>query len=376
MPDPFLSSEEYDDKAHRLYVEGDYDGALAMLMEGLSIYPNAVDLYVGVGYARLAREEFAWARRAFERAVTLDPGHQEAVVGMGETLLRFGERDLALRLFKEVERMGYHDDVELTMTMGRALYRTELYEESRDAFARALAVRPDHAEALAALGYALHRLGDETGAVQRIRRALRLDPGLREARVYLGHLIYDRGDWEGALRTFEGVRPQDHGDALAVWRVIELKRALRRIESGDPRLAPWEARLDELEAYDDPIDQLLADIEAKVGSGRRHMAYDARQLERFSCGHGRRSARHQLRSGEGRLFRGTSEEIVREMRDRAGYSHESLTDYMRRMAAQWHEQRGVEIPFQEPRHFLRAAIQAGLLFVAEEGGPSDRESRT
>ena len=55
MPEGFLSSEEYDEQAHQLYNDGDYEGALEMLKEGLALYPNAVDLYVGMGYARLAR---------------------------------------------------------------------------------------------------------------------------------------------------------------------------------------------------------------------------------------------------------------------------------------------------------------------------------
>ena len=102
MPEGFLSSEEYDEQAHKLYNDGDYDGALEMLKEGLSLYPNAVELYVGLGYARLAREEFAWARHAFDRAVALDPTHEDAQVGLGEVLLRFGDKDQALRLFRDV----------------------------------------------------------------------------------------------------------------------------------------------------------------------------------------------------------------------------------------------------------------------------------
>ena len=116
-------SEEYDEQAHKLCNDGDYDGALEMLKEGLSLYPTDVELYVGLGYARLAREEFAWARTSFERALVLDPAHEDALVGMGETLLRFGERDHALGLFAHVAAMGYDDDVELMLTMGRALYR-------------------------------------------------------------------------------------------------------------------------------------------------------------------------------------------------------------------------------------------------------------
>ena len=63
MPERFLSSEEYDEQAHKLYNDGDYEGALEMLKEGLSLYPNAVDLYVGLGYARLAREEREAAKK-------------------------------------------------------------------------------------------------------------------------------------------------------------------------------------------------------------------------------------------------------------------------------------------------------------------------
>src|SRR5919202_5322393 len=99
MPTPFLSSEEYDERAHELYNEGQYDEALDVLREGLSLYPHAVELHIGVGYARLAREEFAWARRAFEEALVLEPDHEDALAGLGEVLLKLGQREGALRCF-------------------------------------------------------------------------------------------------------------------------------------------------------------------------------------------------------------------------------------------------------------------------------------
>ena len=83
MPTPFLSSEEYDEKAHELYNEGQYDAALEMLREGLALYPHAVELHVGVGYARLAREEYAWAKLVFEKALVLDAEHEDSLAGYG-----------------------------------------------------------------------------------------------------------------------------------------------------------------------------------------------------------------------------------------------------------------------------------------------------
>lgn len=370
MADHFLSSEDYDEQAHRLYNDGDYEGALEKLKEGLSLYPNAVELYVGMGYARLAREEYAWARRAFERALVLDPAHEDALVGMGETLLRFGEADVAVELFRRVMEMGFDDDVELMLTMGRALYRERLYAQARDVFAKAAAVRPDSAEAAAALGYSLHRLGDEVGSRRQIQRALRLDPDLHEARIYLGHLLYDRGNWEAALREFERVPPQLHWDSLAVWRIIELKRALWQVESGDDRLVPWEDRLEELESRYDAIDRLLAEVEAQASVPRPALELDPKQLELFERGAAGDARSHRVRARDGRVYRGTWHEIVRQMRDRAGFSHETLNHYMRRMAERWHEQSGADIPFTDPESFLRAAVDAGLVFLEDDEGGS------
>ncbi len=365
MPERFLSSEEYDEQAHKLYNDGDYDGALEMLKEGLSLYPNAVELYVGMGYARLAREEFAWARQTFERALVLDPRHEDALVGLGETLLRFGERDAAMTFFDRVTAMGFEDDVELMLTMGRALYREAMYTEARDIFARTAATRPDSADAAASLGYVLHRLGDEVGAGRQIRRALRLDPDLHEARIYLGHILYDRGDWEGALREFERVPPSDHWDALAVWRLIELKRALWHMEAGDKRLAPWEGRLGELDSLEDPIDRLLAEVESRMNEDEMESA-DPGQLELFERARFRGDPTvYRVRSADGHQFRGTWYEIVRQMRDHAGFSHEPLSHYMRRLAERWHEQSGVEIPFLDPETFMRAAIDSGLIHLED-----------
>jgi Flp pilus assembly protein TadD len=365
MPEGFLSSEEYDEQAHKLYNDGDYDGALEMLKEGLTLYPNAVELYVGLGYARLAREEFAWARHAFERAAALDPGHEDALVGLGETLLRFGEREEALRLFDRVASLGFDDDIELMLTIGRSLYRASMYGECRDVFAKAAAGRPDSAEAAASLGYALHRLGDEVGAGRQIRRALRLDADLHEARIYLGHLLYDRGDWEGALRELERVPPQEHWDALAVWRLMELKRTLWHLEAGDARLAPWEERLSELEDLEDPIDRLLADVEARVGATDPAQLYDPSQLELFERVAGAEGLQ-VIRTADGHLVRGNWNEIVRQMRNQAGFRHETVPEYMRRMAERWLEQAGVEVPFADPESFLRAAVDAGLIRLEVE----------
>ncbi|MEP6473282.1 MAG: tetratricopeptide repeat protein, partial [Gemmatimonadota bacterium] len=83
MTDSFLSSDDYDEQAHQLYNEGRYDEALALLKEGATLYPGAIEIHVGMAYAYLAREEYAWALRSFDAALTLDPAHEDALAGQG-----------------------------------------------------------------------------------------------------------------------------------------------------------------------------------------------------------------------------------------------------------------------------------------------------
>jgi tetratricopeptide (TPR) repeat protein len=203
MSTPFLSSEEYDERAHALYDEGKYDEALDLLREGLALYPNAVELHVGVGYARLAREEFAWARRAFEEGLILDPEHEDALAGLGEVLLKFGQTDAGMRAFERTIELGYDDDVELMLQIGRALFREGYVEQALQFFERAVGHAPDSAEAVACVGYAQHRLNLDDDAMRSLRRALALEADFAEARVYLANLLYDAGEQDASLAEFE-----------------------------------------------------------------------------------------------------------------------------------------------------------------------------
>jgi Flp pilus assembly protein TadD len=352
MATPFLSSEEYDERAHRLYDDGDYDTALEVLKEGLRLYPHSVELYVGLGYTRLARDEFAWAKQAFERALVLDPEHEDGLVGMGESLLRFGQQADSLRLFRRARDTGCGDDLELLLTMGRALYRERMYDEARDVMLEAVELHPNSAEAAAAYGYTLHRLDDETGARRQLRRALHLDGEYHEARIYLGHLLYDRGDWVGAAREFERVPPSEHWDSLAIWRLVELKRALEGLEGGAPELAVWERRLEEVESVHDPLEELLAELESNPTD-------PAAIAETDSSGSDPIVDAHCVQLPDGVVAVGTWADIVEQLRQ-ARAPGETVAQFMRRLAEEAHARAGVHVPAEDPQGFVLAGAQAGF----------------
>lgn len=371
MSDQFLSSDEYDERAHQLYNEGQYDEAVDVLREGLSLYPHSVELHVGMGYARLAREEYAWARRSFEEAVGLDGDHEDALAGLGEVLLKFGEREAATGCFDHILELGFRDDHDLMLQIGRALFREGVLEQARRYFEVAITGHPDSAEAAACVGYAAHRLTDEGGSLHWLRRALELDPSHGEARIYLANLLYDRGEYEAALFHLERTQPEDHFDGLAIWRLIELKRSVYRLPEDDPELVPWHGRLNDLAGEADPEDLVLAEIEALGSDGQ---VRDPRQLELFGTlltelqgmkgrSPGTAGDEHRVRTASGAMYAGTWEEIVRQMQADAGETDGSLAQYMTQSALRGREQTGVAIPATDPESFLRGSADAGLLRI-------------
>ena len=378
MATPFLSSEEYDERAHQLYNEGQFDDALAVLHEGLMLYPNSVELHVGVGYAQLAREEYAWARRSFEQALVLEPEHEDGLAGLGETLLKLGQDDPAIRCFRRTLELGYADDVDLMLQIGRSLFREgslrekpEFFEIAKEFFETAVQQVPDSAEAVACVGYAQHRLGDDDAAIGSLRRSLQLDTDHAEARIYLANILYDQSEFEAALYHFERTKPEDHWDELGIWRLIELKRSLYRLEENDPELKPWDDRLAELGADLDDVDAVLAELDPRAGADSAPAAESARgQLELFgtllsSLAEQKQETlpEHQIVASNGAKFGGSWEEIVRRLRDEIGNPTHTMEEFVREASQHGFRETGIRIPTHDAESFIRGSAVAGLLRI-------------
>src|ERR687897_849820 len=339
MSDAFLSSDDFDEQAHHLYNEGRYDEALAVLKEGIALYPHAVELHIGRAYAHLAREEYAWSRRSFEHALALDPDHEDGLAGLGETLLKLGDRAGAMRAVERILQLGFQDDHELMLQIGRALFREGLVAPAHRFFDLAVAAHPESPDAAACLGYASHRLGNDAGSLYWLRRALEIDAGYTEARIYLANLLYDRGESEAALHHLERTQPEDHFDELGIWRHIELLLAEVEAQHADGGVRdPYQ-----LELFGTLLSELHA-MQKKPGQGDPHLVMTL----------------------AGNSIRGTWEEILIQMKaaDRE-WAHGSLIDFMASLARHGQTETGVIIPTTNAEAFIRGSAEAGVLRIIQ-----------
>lgn len=349
------SSERYDREAQGLYERGEWESARRLLRRGISDHPQSLELRVSLAYAELACEEYVWARRAFEEALEIDPDHEDALIGLGEALLKL-DRARAFAVFDRAMALGEDAEAELALAIGRALYREGLYDRALSFFERSLATRGT-ADAAAEIAYTLYNLDRPDEAQPFLERALEEDSGQHEARVFLGTLLYEKGELERAISSLERVPPTEFWDALALWRTIELLRSYRRIPEDSPILDPYLARLGELTVEPTPEDRLLAALEARTERKRAQS-----QLDLFGLP---AQPRHVVHAKDGRVYAGDWEEIVRGLRDDGPDPTMSVGQFMRAAATIIHRTTGIPVPDDDPEAFIRGSARAGALRIGQ-----------
>lgn len=365
MTSEFWSGDQYDAEAQRLYEAGDYDAALEVLRRALDIHPSSVELLVSLGYTRLAREEYPWARRAFEEALANEPDHEEALAGLGEVVLKLGERGRAFRAFERILELGFDDDLELMLCVGRSLLREGLLERAERFFRFAVNADRSNAEAALDLAYVLYRKDDHEGAQYWGRQAVHLDPDSDEARALYGNLLYERGEFAAALEQLERIPPGRVTDPVVAWRIVELTRRLRDLPGDAREIRPYLMVLDELSAAPSPEDRLLAEIEAMHFGLLPVRGTDLHnQLDLFGGPPDPVSdGLHRVRGADGLVYEGDWVAIVRAMRDHCQDPSMSIEDFMRREARRLRDLTGVSVPCHDPREFLEESARLGALEI-------------
>ena len=361
QPDSW-NGEQYDAEAQRLYEAGEYEQALEILKRALDRFPHSTELLVSLGYTRLAREEYAWARHAFEAALRIDEEHEEALAGIGDAMLKLGERASAFRSFEKLLELGFEIDVELMLCVGRSLLREGLLRRAERFFRLAHAADPESPDAALDLAFTFYRAGDPEGALFWSREAVRLDPEFADARALYGNVLYERGDFRGALDQLETIRAPNVGDAAVAWRIIELKRRLRGLAPDDEELRPYLLVLEELAGDPSPEDRLLAEVEAEA-SGRldRH---GRNQLDLF----GRPPETsiepiHRVRAANGIVYEGDWERIVLDMKNRSDRATLSLDEFMKEEALRLRALTGVTVSWSTARAFIEDSARVGALEI-------------
>ncbi len=178
------------------------DRAVSILEEGMRIDPAAADPWYALGLARLAQNDTAAARRAFEETLARDPQFERAQVNLGNLRAQTGDWAGAIDLYESALAVMPGDDTILAnlFEISREASRGGRPELAVRALRRVLASRPDDPAAMNALAWNLaERMGRAADAVPLAERAAAASPGAPEIRDTLGWALLLAGETERAL---------------------------------------------------------------------------------------------------------------------------------------------------------------------------------
>lgn len=170
-------------EAQKLYLEGKYEDARRVCLEGIRLSPDDIDSYVILSWSFLALERYADAENYALKGYSIrrDPRLTEA---LGEAAYMLGRNEAALGNFQNyVSAVSEGGRVGLAYYfMGETYVRLARFAHADICFTSALQYSPGNAHWWARLGWAREKAGDLTHSLEAYEKALSIDPRLEDAK--------------------------------------------------------------------------------------------------------------------------------------------------------------------------------------------------
>jgi adenylate cyclase len=150
--------------------------AFNLLEKVRSLDTNSPGYYYLMGQLLLLTRQHDKAIKAAERAVSLSPNNSVFIFGLA-TIFRYnGEPDKALNLSKKAMRLNPYPESAFYMGLGYNYLSNDKYEESIEAFKKAISMSPDQYLSYRGLAVAYSQLGLEKEAKAAMSQTLKLRP--------------------------------------------------------------------------------------------------------------------------------------------------------------------------------------------------------
>ena len=169
----------------------DVDRALALESE-------AAEAWYLLGNLKEKNEQYDEAIKAYQRVISIEPGHVNAQYRLGVLYKRLGQDAESRRHLDTYQSLKTKLDLANAVLFGtRSLYSGD-YKTAAEQLSRALASDPSNAEALYYFGVAMQKLEKPAEAVEAFEKALSINPKLALAQANLGLTLAAMGNGDKA----------------------------------------------------------------------------------------------------------------------------------------------------------------------------------
>jgi protein O-GlcNAc transferase len=236
-----------------LMMTGRHGEAAERLRQACALRPQDPDCHNNLGIALLFIHRSADAEVAFDRALMLRPDWPTALVNRGRAAAAQGKHQEALNAYSRV--IGKFASAELLLDMANSLCELKRSAEALASYDRALAIKPNFAEAHYNRGNLQIYLKRPAEALANYDQALALKPNFAEAIVNRGIALMELGQLDAALTSVDKAIALKSDFPIAHCKRGNILLRLGRLDGA-------------LESYDNAI--VLAPHHAEAHFGRGH----------------------------------------------------------------------------------------------------------
>jgi tetratricopeptide (TPR) repeat protein len=224
------------EQAREAAPHGEWEKALALLMDARKLNPADADVQYEFGMVALRMSLFPDAIDAFDRVLKLRTDDAAALYGLGRAKMSISRFDDAQQAFEQYVRLR-PADASGHYALGFTFQAQQRVPEARREYERSIALRPQQTESGFQLGLMELEEGNTRLAADRFSQVLKRAPQHAGALTGIGRVKFQEKDFAGAAALFE----------KAILSNPELREAHYYLGLADSRLGRKEESEKELE---------------------------------------------------------------------------------------------------------------------------------
>jgi predicted O-linked N-acetylglucosamine transferase (SPINDLY family) len=263
--------EAYRDLCLALFQAGQPAKAKAVVLKGLSRFPNSTELSLYLGNLYFENGEYVNASGRYQQVLDIQPHHGMAHFNLGRVQQELGETNAAIGSYRRA-LAAEPGLVSAHLNLGSLLEARHDVDAALACYRKALAIKPDCKGVHNNIGHTLMAQGKLDEALVALRKELSINPDLPEAHNNMGAVFRAQGKLEKAIECFEKAIESDPDNIAGHQNLASSYSAQRNLEQAllhcrkalelDPDFAPGRALLVHLLQHTCQWDELVPNIEA------------------------------------------------------------------------------------------------------------------
>jgi protein O-GlcNAc transferase len=259
-----------------LQAGGKIEAAIRSYSQALELRPNFAEVRANIGsmYFKMGRLSEAIAH--YEEAIALSPNLAGAHWNLGKVYHKNGNIEAAIACFQRTSSLNPQlVGADFHFNLGNRLFSQGKRDEAIESYEKAIAIKPDWAEAYANIGSARSQQGNLDAAITYYQKAVDLKPELEVLHSNLANSLLQQGKYESAITCYQNalkIKPEwadvqaNLGNALSMLgRLEEALASYQQALALKPNWAEVYCRMGHIQKQDKPL-EAIANFEKAIES--------------------------------------------------------------------------------------------------------------